>query len=43
MHLSAKPDPKIDTHFADVPERDDGVGDSNVESVNEGSRRRRGE
>ena len=42
MHLSAKPDPKIDTHFADAGENRCGAGDSNVESVNEGSGRRPG-
>ncbi len=43
MHLSVKPDQKIDIHLTDDPsERGDGTGDSNVESGNEDSARRAG-
>ena len=41
MHLSVKSKPKIDIHLLDDL-NDDGTGDSNVESRNEDSRRRRG-
>ena len=43
MHLSVKPDQKIDIHLLDDPfRRGDGAGDSNVESRNEDSARRAG-
>ena len=43
MHLSVKPDQKIDIHFIDDPvRRGNGAGDSNVESRNEDSGRRPG-
>lgn len=42
MHLSVKPDQKIDIHLLDDPIEDDGTGDCNVESRNEDSCRRQG-
>ena len=42
MHLSVKPDLKIDIHLTDVYGSSGGTGDSNVESGNEDSGRRPG-
>jgi hypothetical protein len=43
MHLSVKPDQKIDIHLLNVNDRSwHGTGDSNVQFRNEGSGRRPG-